>query len=63
MWNPQPLATLRESTACTGLTLPYILYVTLEINFQNISWSNYYNNYTKIYLLLITEHRNVKYFP
>jgi hypothetical protein len=22
MWEPQPLATLRASTACTGLTLP-----------------------------------------
>jgi hypothetical protein len=23
MWEPQPLATLRASTACTGKTLPY----------------------------------------
>jgi hypothetical protein len=23
MWEPQPLATLRASTACTGITLPY----------------------------------------
>jgi hypothetical protein len=22
MWEPQPLATLRASTACTGITLP-----------------------------------------
>jgi hypothetical protein len=25
MWEPQPLATLRASTACTGKTLPYFL--------------------------------------
>jgi hypothetical protein len=24
MWEPQPLATLRVSTACTGITLPYL---------------------------------------
>jgi hypothetical protein len=24
MWESQPLATLRASTACTGITLPYI---------------------------------------
>jgi hypothetical protein len=24
MWEPQPLATLRASTACTGITLPYL---------------------------------------
>jgi hypothetical protein len=23
MWQPQPLATLRASTACTGITLPF----------------------------------------
>jgi hypothetical protein len=23
MWEPQPLATRRASTACTGITLPY----------------------------------------
>jgi hypothetical protein len=26
MWEPQPLATLRASTACTGITLPYLTY-------------------------------------
>jgi hypothetical protein len=25
MWEPQPLATLRASTACTGITLPFTL--------------------------------------
>jgi hypothetical protein len=24
MWEPQPLATLRASTACMGITLPYL---------------------------------------
>jgi hypothetical protein len=24
MWEPQPLATLRASTACTGIALPYL---------------------------------------
>jgi hypothetical protein len=24
MWEPQPLATLRASTACTGITLPLL---------------------------------------
>jgi hypothetical protein len=23
MWEPQPLATVRASKACTGITLPY----------------------------------------
>jgi hypothetical protein len=23
MWEPQPLATIRASTACTGINLPY----------------------------------------
>jgi hypothetical protein len=26
MWEPQPLAILRTSTACTGKTLPFYLY-------------------------------------
>jgi hypothetical protein len=25
MWQPQPLATLRASKACTGITLPYLI--------------------------------------
>jgi hypothetical protein len=24
MWEPQPLATLKASTACAGITLPYL---------------------------------------
>jgi hypothetical protein len=32
IWEPQPLATLRACTACTGLTLPY-LYLTLPLYF------------------------------
>jgi hypothetical protein len=27
MWEPQPLATLRASTACTGRTLPYLPFI------------------------------------
>jgi hypothetical protein len=34
LWEPQPLATLRASTACTGTALPYILH---EIHFLNTS--------------------------
>jgi hypothetical protein len=31
MWKPQPLATLRASTACTGITLPFtVLIVAYE---------------------------------
>jgi hypothetical protein len=26
-WEPQPLATLRASTACTGKTLPLLKYI------------------------------------
>jgi hypothetical protein len=29
MWEPQPLATLRASTACTEITLPYFNTTTL----------------------------------
>jgi hypothetical protein len=34
MWEPQPLATLRASTACTGITLPlpYLTYKNININ-------------------------------
>jgi hypothetical protein len=27
MWEPQPLATLRDSMACTGITLPLLVEV------------------------------------
>jgi hypothetical protein len=29
IWEPQPLATLRSSTACTGITLPFFFLLTL----------------------------------
>jgi hypothetical protein len=29
MWEPQPLATLRASTACAGITLPYLISLRL----------------------------------
>jgi hypothetical protein len=31
MWEPQPLATLRDSTACTGITLPTYLFIWVTI--------------------------------
>jgi hypothetical protein len=35
MWEPQPFGTLRASTACTGITLPYLLSVCpLATSFQ-----------------------------
>jgi hypothetical protein len=32
MWEPQPLATLTASVACTGITLPFFLYIHNEHN-------------------------------
>jgi hypothetical protein len=32
MWEAQPLETLRASTACTGITLPYLLFGYMEFN-------------------------------
>jgi hypothetical protein len=31
MWEPQPLATLRASTACTGMTLRYLTLKTINL--------------------------------
>jgi hypothetical protein len=33
MWQPQPLATLRTSAVCTGITLPY---PTVHLNFLHL---------------------------
>jgi hypothetical protein len=33
MWEPQPLATLRASTACTGIILLLSLYYVLKFGF------------------------------
>jgi hypothetical protein len=30
MWEPQPLAALRESTACSEITLPYLLLIHIS---------------------------------
>jgi hypothetical protein len=32
MWEPQPLAALRASMACTGITLPFTLYDDKHFN-------------------------------
>jgi hypothetical protein len=32
MWEPQPPATLRASTTCTGITLPYLTFYLLPFN-------------------------------
>jgi hypothetical protein len=36
MWEPQPLTTLRDSTPCTGITLPFhitsIIYLIMLIH-------------------------------
>jgi hypothetical protein len=31
MWEPQPLANLKTSTACTGITLPYLTYLLCNL--------------------------------
>jgi hypothetical protein len=32
MWEPQPLTTLRAFTACTGITLPYLIIRKVQEN-------------------------------
>jgi hypothetical protein len=31
MWEPQPLATLRASTVCTGITLPLPVHEVIQV--------------------------------
>jgi hypothetical protein len=35
MWEPQPLATLRASTACTGITLPIFAMLPFDLYDSN----------------------------
>jgi hypothetical protein len=39
MWEPQPPATLRASTACTGITLPY--QNALNLVTIHVGWTSY----------------------
>jgi hypothetical protein len=36
MWEPQPPATLRASTACTGITLPYLTDLIIKQTVVNL---------------------------
>jgi hypothetical protein len=38
MWEPQPPATLRASTACTGITLPFTLIRRLHVDVSFVSF-------------------------
>jgi hypothetical protein len=47
MWEPQPLATLRASTACTGITLPFYL-----LPIRKCPWTKHGGAFPKVRICL-----------